>query len=57
MADRNIKKRKLVVKFELLLEEMLTLCFQGGKSRDFSLDGIRNKYAASKIKSGWIYLQ
>jgi hypothetical protein len=52
MADRNIKKRRLNVEFELLFEEMLTLCFQESKSREFSLDGIRNKYAASKINSG-----
>jgi hypothetical protein len=48
MADRNIKN----VKFELLFEEMLTLCFQESISREFSLDGIRNKYSASKINSG-----
>jgi len=31
---------------------MLTLCFQEGKSKELSLGGIRNKYAASKINSG-----
>jgi hypothetical protein len=50
MADPNIKIRQLNVKSWLLFED-----FQDGKSREFSLDGIRNKCAASKINSGRIY--